>query len=166
MAWQKGNFRIRVIPVVGLAAMLGYVGYVLAQTALLSDPCGIYPHQSVLIPQGTPTSRLVPGLSGQQIYVCRVVYAQAPAAGGSPAAPGLTLSYGEQVAATPCATATPGATLGVLGGTGTVVAGGNGDHTLFGPVPQGSSTPLADLCALTATATTQSGSLEYVQIRP
>src|SRR5882762_7605380 len=109
---EKGSIRRRLLAFIPALFVLGYVGVTLAQLA--SDPCSIYPKQTVKIGTGVPTQALVAGVANKAIYVCQVTVSQY-----SGATPGLTLSYGEAVAATPCATATPGATLGTVGANAT-----------------------------------------------
>lgn len=156
---QEGSIRSRLLIGLPLIALLMYFGFAMAQSA---DPCAIYPHKSVNVPLGTPTAKLIAGVIGEQIYICSVTVAQ------TAATPGLTLSYGEVAAGTPCATATPGDTLGVFGGIvggGTVTHGG--DYTLLGPVPAAAGTPVVDVCGLVAAGNgITGGSISYVQIKP
>src|SRR5882672_1193592 len=142
---EKGSIRSRLLVFLPVLALIGIVGFALAES---SDPCAIYPKQSARISGTAPTQSLVAGVLGKQIYVCSVEVAQYAGA-----TPGLTLSYGEAVASTPCATATPGAVLGVIGANATTTTYGNGNSTIFGPVPAGSSTPYPDLCGLGASIT-------------
>lgn len=141
------------------AIVLVTVGFAAAQYIQSEDPCAIYPHQAVNIPIQTATAKLVAGALGKQIYVCRVTVAQFAGA-----TPGVTLSYGEVVAATPCATLTPGGVLLQFGANATTNSiGGAGQTTLLGPVPAAASTPVVDLCSLVNTATVTSGVIDYVQ---
>ena len=158
--FKSGSTRHGALIAILGALALGYVGWVFAQTATTFDPCAIYPHASVQIPAATPTQKLIAGVLNKQIYICAVHVQQAAGA-----TPGLTLAYGEVVAATPCATATPGGTLGVYG---SVAAGstsniGTGEQTVLGPVPAAAGTPVVDVCSLTTTAAFVAGSVEYVQ---
>ncbi len=159
--FKPGSVRHWALVAIMSSLALGYIGYVFAQTATTFDPCAIYPHTSVNIPVATPTQKLIAGVLNKQIYVCAVHVAQFAGA-----TPGLTLSYGEVAAATPCATATPGATLGVYGsgtaGTTNNVTVANG-ATLAGPVPAAAGTPVVDVCSLANTASVAGGSVDYVQ---
>lgn len=143
---------------------LSWAGYVFAQAGTSwvgnPDPCAANTHLSVPISAATPTQALVTGVTGKAIYVCSVKWEQVVGA-----TPGLTLSYGEAAASTPCATASPNG-IKVLGNYGSVLGQtttiGIGDHTIMS-VPAGTSTPLADLCGLVTTTTFGQGTLEYVQ---
>lgn len=159
MKAQEGKARHQAIIAIMMSLALGYVGWVFAQSAVSYDPCSIYPHQAANIPVATPTQKLIAGVLNKQIYICGVHVAQFAGA-----TPGLTLSYGEVVAATPCATATPGATIGVYGGgTASLTTNvGTGQYSIA-VVPAAAATPVVDVCSLTATAAVGGGSIEYVQ---
>ena len=161
---NKGFIHTRLAAALIVLFSIGFVGWAIAQVApeIASDPCSLYPHQSANIPVGTPTAKLVAGVLGKQIYVC-AVHLDAPAGTPGFAANAVTFSYGEVVSATPCATATPGATLGILG----VGDHGGGQTTMLGPVPAAAGTPVVDLCGLVAGGNSiQGGTLEYVQVKP
>lgn len=150
----------RLLPyIAALAICVGVGSAAWAQFNQSGDPCAIYPHQSVPIPNATATSKLIAGALNKQIYICAVHVQQV--AGSTP---GLTLTYGEVVAATPCATATPGATIGVFGSVaaGSNVNIGTGAYSV-GIAPAAASTPVIDVCSLTTSAAFVSGSVEYVQ---
>lgn len=144
------------------AGLLGFMGFVYAQVATNADPCAIYPHQTaqIPVPAATGTVKAIAGILGKQIYVCAVHVQQV--AGSTPA---ITLAYGEVAAATPCATATPGGTLGVVGSVaaGSVNNIGSGSSTVFGPIPAAAGTPVVDLCTNSNPANFAGGSIEYVQ---
>ncbi len=158
--FKSGSVRHWALIAIMCSLALGYIGFVFAQSAVTYDPCAVYPHTSVNIPVATPTQKLIAGVLNKQIYICGVHVAQFAGA-----TPGLTLSYGEVAAATPCATATPGATLGIYGsgtaGTTNNIASGTG--TLVGPVPAAAGTPVVDVCSLANTASVAGGSVDYVQ---
>ena len=150
----------RLLPYIAALAMcVGTVVVAFAQSWQSGDPCAVYPHQTVAIPNATPTSKLIAGVLGKQIYICAIHVQQV--AGSTP---GLTLTYGEVVAATPCATATPGATIGVFGSVaaGSNVNVGNGSYSV-GIAPAAAATPVIDVCSLTTSAAFVSGSVEFVQ---
>lgn len=157
---EKGSIRSRILVFLPALFLLGYVGVTLAQIA--ADPCAIYPKQSVNIPAGTPTAKLIAGQLNKQIYICSVTVSQI-----SGATPGLTLSYGEAVAGTPCATATPGANLSTYGANATTAQFGTGNTTILGPIPAAASTPVVDVCGLIVGGNTiNGGSMTYVQVKP
>lgn len=145
-----------------ILAVLAFVGAALAGS--VSDPCSVYPHQSANIPAQTATVAVVPSITGKQIYICSIEVAQL-AGGTTSATPGLSIWYGTTFSSTPCATSSPVAVtqLGTFGGQGTTTYGGDGSHTILGPIPSG-----AGVCGLEAAAGTiyQGGSISYVQIVP
>lgn len=158
MKTSSGKARHNVIIGLMLLGVVGYIGWVYAQVATQSDPCAVYPHQTINLPApaATGTVKAVAGVLNKQIYVCAVHVQQV--AGSTP---GLTLAYGQVAAATPCATA--GATLGTYG---SVAAGSTvnvGGTTTVAIAPAASGTPVTDLCTNSNPANFVSGSLEYVQ---
>lgn len=167
MKAEKGSIRAQLARLLIVCCVLGYVGFVYAQTAM--DPCAIYPKQSARIGQGTATQVLISGVAGKQIYICSIEVAQNQATTGAGATPALTLSYGVQVASTPCATGSPYAgaagigTLGVYGASGQTFIGGN--YMVAGPVPAAAASPMVDVCGLVGAGNgIISGTVTYVSV--
>jgi hypothetical protein len=152
MKAEKGSIRANLARLLVVACMLGFAGFVFAQTAM--DPCAIYPKRSKFLaaPGASATFTAIPGVLGKQIYICSVEVAQPFNSNG--ATPALTLSYGVQVAGTPCATSSPygsvvpalgQAQLGIYGANGGAMYG-PGNTMVDGPVPAAAASPGIDVC--------------------
>ena len=154
MKAQIGKVRYNFVRALVALMVLSGVGYVYAQSANM-DPCAIYPKQSIGLaaPGASATFTAIPGVLGKQIYICSVEVAQPYNSNG--ATPSLTLSYGVQVAGTPCATSSPYGSvipalgqgrIGIYGTNGGAQMFGPGNTTVYGPVPAAAASPGIDVC--------------------
>lgn len=157
---QNGSVKSNIARLLAAACLMLVLGSLaIAQTM---DPCKIYPKQSAYMPSATGTQKIISGALGKQIYICSIETTQ------TAATPALTLSYGVQVAATPCATGSPytGAAgigvLGVYGNPDTQFIGGS--DTIAGPVPAAAASPAIDVCGVSAGAGFVGATVTYVQV--
>jgi len=161
-----GVLAVLAIPLIAHAQ--SYVGNGGAVGNGSTDPCVVYPKQSVYMPVQAATANLVPGVAGKQIYVCSV---STTWIGGSTtgATPSLQLLYGQLWSATPCgtATATTPVQVGWFGGSGTTTTYGANGGTLI-QIPISASSPVTGLCGWsnTGAAPFAGGVVTYVQIQP
>jgi hypothetical protein len=130
-----------------------------------SDPCTIYPHQTAFIPNGTPTSKLIAGVNGQNIYVCRVSLGNTS---GTPVSETFFSGGEANASGTPCATATTGAPAAVatqgfiVANANTAQLGGDGARTLYRIGTNAAGFPI-DFCGLMSGGTGGFGHVDYVQ---